>query len=94
LDLGFGERAAPMENVADVLSKSERLTLLRLLKKLGKDAAARPPFHQRSCIPTIRLAADLALLQFEKVDPRTDEKRSVGFGLAFNNAHALMIWPL
>jgi hypothetical protein len=28
-----------MENVANVLSKSERLILLRLLKKLGKHAA-------------------------------------------------------
>jgi len=27
-----------MENMADVLSKNERLTLLRLLKKLGKHA--------------------------------------------------------
>jgi MarR family transcriptional regulator, 2-MHQ and catechol-resistance regulon repressor len=36
---GFGEHAAAMENVAGVLSKSERLTLLRLLKKLGKHAA-------------------------------------------------------
>ena len=36
---GFGEHAAAMEDVADVLSKSERLTLLRLLKKLGKHAA-------------------------------------------------------
>ena len=27
-----------MEDVADVLSKNERLTLLRLLKKLGKHA--------------------------------------------------------
>jgi MarR family 2-MHQ and catechol resistance regulon transcriptional repressor len=35
----FGEHAAAMEDVADVLSKSERLTLLRLLKKLGKHAA-------------------------------------------------------
>jgi MarR family 2-MHQ and catechol resistance regulon transcriptional repressor len=35
----FGEHAATMEDVADVLSKSERLTLLRLLKKLGKHAA-------------------------------------------------------
>src|SRR6266480_859923 len=33
---GFGEHAAAMESVADVLSKNERLTLLRLLKKLGK----------------------------------------------------------
>jgi MarR family 2-MHQ and catechol resistance regulon transcriptional repressor len=36
---GFGEHAAAMENVADVLSKNERLTLLRVLKKLGKHAA-------------------------------------------------------
>jgi hypothetical protein len=36
---GFGEHAAAMENVADVLSKNERLTLLRLLKKLGNHAA-------------------------------------------------------
>src|SRR5207245_9703542 len=36
---GIGEHAAAMENVADVLTKSERLTLLRLLKKLGKHAA-------------------------------------------------------
>src|SRR4030081_97043 len=35
----FSEHAAAMENVADVLSKKERLTLLRLLKKLGKHAA-------------------------------------------------------
>jgi len=28
-----------MENMADVLSKNERLALLRLLKKLGKHAA-------------------------------------------------------
>ena len=36
---GFGEHAVAMEDVADVLSKNERLTLLRLLKKLGKHAA-------------------------------------------------------
>jgi MarR family 2-MHQ and catechol resistance regulon transcriptional repressor len=36
---GFGEHAAAMENIAGVLSKSERVTLLRLLKKLGKHAA-------------------------------------------------------
>src|SRR4026209_2778644 len=36
---GFGEHAAAMEHVAGVLSKNERLTLLRLLKKLGKHAA-------------------------------------------------------
>jgi MarR family 2-MHQ and catechol resistance regulon transcriptional repressor len=35
----FGEHAAAMEDVAGVLSKSERLILLRLLKKLGKHAA-------------------------------------------------------
>ena len=29
---GFGEHAAAMEDVAGVLSKNERLTLLRLLK--------------------------------------------------------------
>jgi len=38
ITLGFGEHAA-MEDVADVLSKNEQLTLLRLLKKLGKHAA-------------------------------------------------------
>ena len=36
---GFGEHAAAIEDVAGVLSKNERLTLLRLLKKLGKHAA-------------------------------------------------------
>src|SRR5438309_639239 len=36
---GFGEHAAAMEDVAVVLSKTERLTLLQLLKKLGKHAA-------------------------------------------------------
>ena len=36
---GFGEHAAAMENAVRVLSKNERLTLLRLLKKLGKHAA-------------------------------------------------------
>jgi MarR family 2-MHQ and catechol resistance regulon transcriptional repressor len=39
---GFGEHAAAMEHVAGVLSKNERLTLLRLLKKLGKHAAETP----------------------------------------------------
>jgi MarR family 2-MHQ and catechol resistance regulon transcriptional repressor len=38
---GFLEHAAAMESVVSVLSKNERLTLLRLLKKLGKHAA--PP---------------------------------------------------
>jgi DNA-binding MarR family transcriptional regulator len=39
---GFGEHAAAMENIANVLSENERLTLLRLLKKLGKHAAETP----------------------------------------------------
>jgi len=39
ITLGFGEHAAAMEDVADVLSKNEQLTLLRLLKKLRKRAA-------------------------------------------------------
>jgi MarR family transcriptional regulator, 2-MHQ and catechol-resistance regulon repressor len=36
---GFHEHAEAMETVVSVLSKNERVTLLRLLKKLGKDAA-------------------------------------------------------
>lgn len=36
---GFREHAAAMETAVNVLSKKERLTLLRLLKKLGKHAA-------------------------------------------------------
>jgi MarR family 2-MHQ and catechol resistance regulon transcriptional repressor len=36
---GFGEHAAAMENIFGVLSESERRTLLRLLKKLGRHAA-------------------------------------------------------
>ena len=40
---GFREHAAAMETVVKVLSKNERLTLLRLLKKLGKHAA---PTHR------------------------------------------------
>src|SRR5437773_8740938 len=36
---GFGEHAAAMENVPNVLSTTQRLTLLRLLKKSGKHAA-------------------------------------------------------
>ena len=36
---GFREHATAMENAAGVLSKKERLTLLQLLKKLGKHAA-------------------------------------------------------
>src|SRR6202140_3093070 len=36
---GFREHAATMETAVGVLSKKERLTLLRLLKKMGKHAA-------------------------------------------------------
>src|ERR1700716_4015610 len=36
---GFREHAAAMETAVSVLSKNERLTLLRLLKKMGKRAA-------------------------------------------------------
>jgi MarR family transcriptional regulator, 2-MHQ and catechol-resistance regulon repressor len=36
---GFREHAAAMENAVGVLSKKERLTLLQLLKKLGRHAA-------------------------------------------------------
>jgi MarR family 2-MHQ and catechol resistance regulon transcriptional repressor len=36
---GFREHAAAMETAVSALSKNERLTLLRLLKKLGKRAA-------------------------------------------------------
>src|SRR6266704_1366373 len=36
---GFGEHSAAMETAVGVLSKNERLILLRLLKKLGKHAA-------------------------------------------------------
>ena len=36
---GFREHAAAMETAVSVLSKKDRLTLLRLLKKLGKHAA-------------------------------------------------------
>src|SRR6266568_5862638 len=39
ITLGFREHAAAMENAVSVLSKNERLALLRLLKKLGKHAA-------------------------------------------------------
>src|SRR4029450_11314771 len=38
---GFREHAAAMETVVSVLSKKERLTLLRLLKKVGKHATPR-----------------------------------------------------
>ena len=37
---GFQEHSAAMETSVRVLSKNDRLTLLRLLKKLGKHAAA------------------------------------------------------
>ena len=36
---GFREHAAAMENAVSILSKKERLTLLRVLKKMGKHAA-------------------------------------------------------
>jgi MarR family 2-MHQ and catechol resistance regulon transcriptional repressor len=36
---GFREHSSAMETAVGVLSKNERLTLLRLLKKLGKHAA-------------------------------------------------------
>ena len=36
---GFREHAAAMESAVSVLSKNDRLTLLRILKKLGKHAA-------------------------------------------------------
>jgi MarR family 2-MHQ and catechol resistance regulon transcriptional repressor len=36
---GFREHATAMEDAVSVLSEKERLTLLRLLKKLGKHAA-------------------------------------------------------
>jgi MarR family 2-MHQ and catechol resistance regulon transcriptional repressor len=36
---GFREHAAAMETAVSILSKNERLTLLQLLKKLGKHAA-------------------------------------------------------
>ena len=43
---GFREHAGAMEDAIHVLSKTERLTLLRLLKKLGKHAAkARKPLR-------------------------------------------------
>lgn len=36
---GFGTHAAAMEKASSVLSETERLTLMRLLKKLGQHAA-------------------------------------------------------
>jgi MarR family 2-MHQ and catechol resistance regulon transcriptional repressor len=45
---GFREHAAAMEKAMRVLSKKERLTLQRLLKKLGKDAARSLPKSEKS----------------------------------------------
>src|SRR6266436_2106878 len=45
---GFREHAAAMEKAMLVLSKKERLTLQRLLKKLGKDAARSRPKSEKS----------------------------------------------
>jgi MarR family 2-MHQ and catechol resistance regulon transcriptional repressor len=42
---GFRAHAAAMEAAVSVLSKNERLTLLRLLKKLGKHAAKLEDEH-------------------------------------------------
>ena len=44
---GFREHAAAMEKAMRVLSKKERLTLQRLLKKLGKDAAGSLPKSEK-----------------------------------------------
>src|SRR4026207_974628 len=44
---GFREHAAAMEKAMRVLSKKERLTLQRLLKKLGKDAAGSRPKSEK-----------------------------------------------
>ena len=43
----FREHAAAMEKAIRVLSKKERLTLQRLLKKLGKDAAGSRPKSEK-----------------------------------------------
>src|SRR5947207_10225468 len=43
---GFGEHAAATEAVARVLSKNERVTLIRLLKKLGKHDARTQKRHK------------------------------------------------
>ena len=45
---GFREHAAAMEDVISVLSKKERLTLQRLLKKLGKHAARSLPKSEKA----------------------------------------------
>jgi MarR family 2-MHQ and catechol resistance regulon transcriptional repressor len=52
---GFREHAEAMETAVSALSKNERLTLLRLLKKLGKHAA-----KTHSCRNTPRNKASLA----------------------------------
>ena len=44
----FREHAAAMEDAAAVLSKEERLILLRLLKKLGKGGDDPYPAQDRS----------------------------------------------
>src|ERR1700704_1452888 len=46
---GFREHAGAMENAVGVLSKKERLTLLQLLKKLGRHAAEIKGESGRAC---------------------------------------------
>jgi len=46
---GFREHAAAMENAVGVLSKKERLTLLQLLKKLGRHAVETKAESGRAC---------------------------------------------
>src|SRR6202045_745974 len=46
---GFREHAAAMENAVGVLSKKEWLTLLELLKKLGRHAAETKAESGRAC---------------------------------------------
>ena len=48
---GFREHAVAMEKAMRVLSKKERLTLQRLLKKLGKDAAGLLPRSEKKRKP-------------------------------------------
>jgi MarR family transcriptional regulator, 2-MHQ and catechol-resistance regulon repressor len=45
---GFREHGAAMEKAMRILSKKERLTLQRLLKKLGKDAAGPLPKNKKN----------------------------------------------
>jgi MarR family transcriptional regulator, 2-MHQ and catechol-resistance regulon repressor len=47
----FRDHAAAMEKAVRVLSKKERLTLQRLLKKLGKDAAGSLPKSKKKPKP-------------------------------------------